>query len=172
MTRRIGPRDQRGVALPSPVVLLSVVAVLMAVVAFVLTGGKHDAEREITPAADTPTPSAAAHPHVNRAGHHHPKKPKAPQIDRGKVFVEVYNNTNIHGLAGSVAAKAATIGWDVVGADNWMGTVPATTVYYPAKLEAAGKKLALDLGIKRTHLAEAGSMKPDRLTIIVTAPLS
>lgn len=171
-TRRgIGPRDQRGVALPSSVVLLSVVAVVMAVVAFVVTGGRHhDSEREITPAADTPSASAPARPHATHHRHH--TKPKPPAIKRGTINVEVFNNTNIHGLAATVASKASTIGWNVVGADNWVGTVPATTVYYPPKLKAAGKKLALDLGIKRIHVAETDSMKADRLTIVLTGPLS
>lgn len=165
-------RDQRGVALPSSVVLLSIVAVVMAVVAFVVTGGTHhDGEREITPAADTPSASAPAHPHATRTKHHH-KKPKPPVVKRSAVDVEVFNNTNIHGLAATVASKASAIGWQVVGADNWVGTVPATTVYYPLNLKAAGKLLALDLGIKRTHVAETSSMKADRLTIVLTGPLS
>jgi hypothetical protein len=172
---RIGlrPRDQRGVALPSTVVLLSVVAVVLAVVAFVITGGKdHDGEREIAPAADAPSATAPVHPHAKHAKQHRAKPKPKPEIQRGKIYVEVFNNTNIHGLAGTVAGKAATIGWDVVGADNWMGTVPATTVYYPPKLAAAGKQLALDLGVKRLHVAESGSMKADRLTLVLTGPLS
>ena len=59
------------------------------------------------------------------------------------------------------------MGWAVVGEDNWYGVVPTTTVYFPPRLKAAGKQLALDLGIKRTAPA-AGEMKRDRLTIILT----
>lgn len=164
-------RDDRGVALPSPVVLLSVAAVVMAVIAFVLTGGHHDdAQHEITPAADAPSVSAPATPHRHHKKHH-AAKPKAPAVDRAKTPVAVFNNTNIRGLAGSVGQKASDIGWDVVATDNWMGTVPANTVYYPSDLKAAAHKLALDLGIKRTHLAEAGSMKDDRLTVVLTGPI-
>jgi len=165
-------RDQRGVALPSPVVLLSIVAVVLAVVAFVVTGNNGSDEKEITPAS-APQSSAPAAPASSAptAKHTHKHKPK-PKIDRSKVYVEVFNNTNIRGLAGEVADKASTIGWNVVGADNWMGTVPATTVYYPPKLKAAGKKLALDLGIKRTHPAVGDSMKGDRLTVVLTGPVS
>ena len=166
-------RDQRGIALPSPVVLLSIVAVAMAVVAFIVTAGKGDGEKEITPAASERTtapaaPSTSATPDPTSK----PKAKPKPKVVRSKVYVEVFNNTNIRGLAGEVAGKASTIGWNVVGADNWMGTVPATTVYYPPKLKAAGKKLALDLGIKRTHVAEGDSMKGDRLTVVLTGPLS
>ncbi len=45
--------------------------------------------------------------------------------------------------------------------------MPTTTVYFPPRLKAAGKQLALDLGIKRTSPA-VGEMKRDRLTIILT----
>ena len=47
-------------------------------------------------------------------------------------------------------------------------TIPASTVYYPARLKAAGKQLALDLGLGRTAVAVA-PMKMDRLTIVLTA---
>ena len=59
-------------------------------------------------------------------------------------------------------------GWRVVGSDNWYGTIPASTVYYPAKLERAARALALDLGIRRTARA-VDPMRLDRLTVILTA---
>ena len=74
------------------------------------------------------------------------------------------------GLAGRVAQRATGAGWQVVGEDNWYGTVPATTVYHPPKLERAAKLLALDLGIDRT-LQATGAMKLDRLTLILTGEL-
>ena len=45
----------------------------------------------------------------------------------------------------------------MVGSDNWYGTIPASTVYYPARLETAGKLLALDLG----HPAHRAGGRPD-----------
>ena len=86
------------------------------------------------------------------------------------MHVEVYNNSGITGLAGDVADEASGMGWKVVGSDNWYGTIPTNTVYYPAKLKQAGKQLALDLGIKRTA-ASVDPMKTDVLTVILTAPL-
>ncbi|MFT4083565.1 MAG: LytR C-terminal domain-containing protein [Nocardioides sp.] len=167
-------RDQRGVALPSPVVALSVVAVAVAILAFVLTGGHDDKAREITPAAVDHTPSASASsssaPSAS-ASASAKRTHKAKPVQRAKIYVEVYNNTNIAGLAGSVASKAETIGWNVVGADNWVGTIPATTVYYPPSLKRAAKQLALDLGIKRLHVADGSSMKGDRLTVVLTGAL-
>ena len=69
---------------------------------------------------------------------------------------------------GRAAAKTfIDAGWQVVGSDNWVGTIPASTVYYPPKLKRAGKQLALDLGIRRTQPA-VEPMKLDRLTVILT----
>ena len=66
-------------------------------------------------------------------------KPQADQARGrpGKVYVEVYNNSGVTGLAGEVAASATQAGWQVVGSDNWYGTIPASTVYYPPKLARA-----------------------------------
>ena len=137
-------RNQRGVAYPSPVVMLSVIAVAMAGIAFVATRGGEPTEREVTPVSQ-PSQSPSATPTKT------PKpQPKPPAVDRGSVRVEVYNNSGITGLAGEVADEASGMGWKVVGSDNWYGTIPGNTVYYPAKLKQAGKQLALDLGIKRT----------------------
>jgi len=162
---RLWMRDQRGIALPSPVVLLSIVAVAMALVAFVATRGHDDTEHRIVPSAavsSTPTTPAAT-PSTSAA-------PKPKVVHRGKVYVEVFNNSRIKGLAGTVGGKAAKVGWNVVGTDNWYGSVPATTVYYPKRLKAAGKQLALDLGIHRTAPA-IDPMRMDRLTVILTGPL-
>ncbi|KQW48641.1 hypothetical protein ASC77_07835 [Nocardioides sp. Root1257] len=158
-------RNQRGAVFPSPVVILSVIAVAMAGVAFVATRGSEPTEREVTTVVKeqpSETPSATYSPSAK-------PKPK-PTVQRGKVYVEVYNNSGITGLAGQVADRASDIGWKVVGSDNWYGTIPGTTVYYPQRLKAAAKKLALDLGIQRTALA-VDPMRRDRLTLILTAEL-
>ena len=161
-------RDERGVAFPSPVVMLSIIAVAMAGFAFVATSDQEPTEKRITttsaPAA-TETPTVA--PEVVPTTPAPTKKPK-PQVQRGEVYVEVYNNSGIKGLAATTAAKATQVGWQVVGEDNWYGAIPASTVYYPARLQAAAKLLALDLGIQRTALS-VEPMKMDRLTIVLTA---
>lgn len=157
------PRDERGVAFPSPVVMLSVLAVAMAAITFVATRDQAPTERRVDTAtiasAKREAPSTAPEP---------TRQPKpTPQVKRGEVYVEVFNSSGIKGLAASTAQKATTVGWSVVGEDNWYGVVPTTTVYFPPRLKAAGKQLALDLGIKRTAPA-VGEMKRDRLTIILT----
>jgi LytR cell envelope-related transcriptional attenuator len=160
-------RDQRGVVFPSPVVVLSVVAVAMAAFAFVATRGQEPTEREVTRVASTPSPTAtptSSAPSMPTAK----PKPSKPAIVKGEVYVEVYNNSGISGLAGRVAATATQAGWKVVGSDNWYGTIPASTVYYPPKLQRAARALALDLGIRRTVPA-IDPMKLDRLTVILTS---
>ena len=159
-------RNQRGAAIPSPVVMLSIIAVAMAAVAFVATRGSEPTEREVTTVADQPKPSAS--PTFTPSAD---PKPEKPAVKRGKVEVVVFNNSGITGLAGRVSGRASGIGWHVVGSDNWYGTIPATTVYYPKPLKAAAKTLALDLGIRRTAPA-VDPMSTDRLTVILTGPLS
>ena len=161
-------RDERGVAFPSPLVMLSVIAVAMASITFVATRDAAPTERRI----DTATVASAQQaqqaetvaPVVPPAT---PKPEPKPQVKRAEVYVEVFNNSGIKGLAAGFAGKATQVGWSVVGEDNWYGVVPATTVYFPPRLKAAGKQLALDLGIRRTAPA-VGEMKLDRLTVILT----
>ena len=163
-TRRT--RDERGVVFPSPVVMLSIIAVAMAAVAFVATRGAEPTEREVTTVArsQTPTPS----PSVSATPTQKPK-PK-PVVNRAKTYVEVYNNSGITGLAGTVADRTTDAGWQVVGTDNWYGSVSGNTVFYPRRLEDAAKLLALDLGIDRTAVA-IDPMRLDRLTVIMTGEL-
>jgi hypothetical protein len=160
------PRDERGVVFPSPVVILSVIAVAMAGIAFVATRDSAPQEKQISTISQ---PEATATPTTDPPPSE-PAEPKKPKVDRSKFYVVVFNNSNVTGLAGNVAARASQIGWQVVGSDNWYGTIPASTVYYPQRLEKAGKLLALDLGIQRTAPA-VDPMRLDRLTVILTGPL-
>ena len=160
---------QRGL-FPSPVVMLSIIAIAMAAVAFVATRGGEPTEREVTPVSQpAATPSATPPPAAALTPTEKPK-PEPPPVQRGKVYVEVYNNSGISGLAGRVATQATDAGWMVVGSDNWYGTISATTVYHPPRLARAAKLLALDLGISRTAPA-VGAMRLDRLTLILTGEL-
>ncbi|WP_370249107.1 LytR C-terminal domain-containing protein [Nocardioides sp.] len=169
-------RPERGLmpqVAPSGLVLLSAVAVLMAGLAFVLTRGEDPAPRDIAAPARaeqttgaeadaTPAPTPSATPEPTR-------EPK-PDVDRSQVFVEVYNNTAISGLAGEVGTTVGAAGWQVVGTDNWYGTIPATTVYYPDRLKREARQLARDLGVDRIQPAVA-PMKFDRLTLILTGEI-
>ncbi len=160
-------RNDRGAVFPSPVVMLSIIAVVMAGIAFVATRGEEPTERKVTTASQEQPPedeSTKAPPAKE------PKKPQKPAFERGETFVVVFNNSGISGLAGRVAGDAADAGWNVVGSDNWYGTIPANTVYYPKPLKAAAEQLALDLGIERTAPA-VDPMQLDRLTVILTGEL-
>jgi hypothetical protein len=157
-------RGQRGVAFPSPVALLSVIAVAMAGIAYVATKDQPPTEREVRTVSTPSEPEPTAEQTLPTAK----KKPIQPKVSRSDVYVEVYNNSGIQGLADEMAGVATDVGWQVVGSDNWYGTIPASTVYYPERLKAAAKLLALDLGIKRTMPA-IGPMRRDRLTVVLTA---
>ena len=164
-------RDQRGVVFPSPVVMLSIIAVAMAGIAYVATQGSGPAEREVTTVARAEKPSATPTEKPTLAPHRPDKiKQKPPAVQRDKVYVEVYNNSGVTGLAGRVASRASGAGWQVVGSDNWYGTIPTSTVYYPQRLKAAALLLAKDLGIHRTEPA-VDPMRLDRLTVILTGEL-
>ena len=168
MARRPEVGRGNGVVFPSPVVILSIIAVELAAVAFVATRGATPDEREIATPVRQDT-SASATPTAEPTTAEPTKKPK-PAINRAKVFVEVYNNSGITGLAGVIGSQATAVGWQVVGTDNWYGNIPTNTVYYPDRLKRAAKQLALDLGIQRTAPAD-GAMKLDRLTVIATGEL-
>lgn len=156
-------RNDRGNLFPSPVVILSILAITMAAVAFVATRGDGPAVREIDTVAK-PATSISPEPATPSAT----PEPVAPAIKRGKVYVEIFNNSGVTGLAGETAEKATGAGWNVVGSDNWVGTIPATTVYYPPRLKEAGKLLARDLGIRRVK-PSVEPMRFDRLTVILTS---
>ncbi len=150
---------------PSPVVMLSIIAVAMAAIAFVATRGSEPDEREVaTQVRQEQTPSATPTQEPEK------QKKRKPPVERGKVYVEVYNNSGITGLASTVGQDATDAGWKVVGTDNWYGSIPTNTVYFPDRLERAAKQLALDLGIERTAPAD-GAMRLDRLTVILTGEL-
>lgn len=167
---RVPARDQRGIVFPSPVMILSIVAVAMAGVAWVATRHHEPTERLVTPAAQQ-SPSATHSPYTKPKPKPRQHQPRKPALDRSQVVVAVFNNSSVPGLAGRVAGQAAHAGWQVVGSDNWYGTIPASTVYFPPRLAKAGHQLALDLGIHRT-MPSVAPMRLDRLTVILTGPLT
>jgi hypothetical protein len=144
--------------------------VVLAGAAFVVTNGSEAYQ----PAAASATATATATATVTPSPSRHTRAPapvrkrvKKPVVRRGETYVEVFNNSGISGLAGSTASRAQGAGWQVVGSDNWYGTIPASTVYYPARLHAQAKLLAKDLGISRVKPTIA-PMRGDRLTVILT----
>ena len=179
--RVLGRRSQRGAVLPSPVVILSIVAVALAALTFVVTRGDGPKEKDITPAsapAASATSSSSGAPGDQGSGapakpSQKPTKKKPKPVVRGNVGVVVFNNTSTAGLAANVGDKVQQLGWKFVAADNWYGTVVSTTVYYPQGMKAAARQLALDLGVQRVMPADISSdMSTTNLTLILTGPLS
>jgi hypothetical protein len=161
--------------LSSPIALLSAGAVVLAGVAFVATNGQQperavQVSAQATASATPVEPAATARRPVIRKKKAE-KAPKKAPVRRGDTFVEVFNNSGISGLAGSTAARAQGAGWQVVGSDNWYGTIPASTVYYPARLREQATLLGKDLGIGRLRPMIA-PMRGDRLTVILTSDYS
>ncbi len=142
----------------SPLALMSAAAVALAGIAFFATGGTDTGPDRATLASG---PAAVA-PQVTVEAVR-----VKPAVKRGAVYVAVFNNSNITGLAGRTSDRIAGAGWQVVSSDNWYGTIPATTVYYPPKLKEAARLLARDLGIQRVVPA-IDPMSMDRLTVILT----
>jgi hypothetical protein len=154
-------RDERGVLFPSIVVLGTVLAVAVAGLALVVTRTdlpERGAIRPVaTPARPTPSVEVSLPPAIFLA----------PEIKRGRVPVDVFNNSDVSGLADRAAARADRRGWRVQGIGNWAGAVPASTVYYPPGLRLEATVLADDLGVRRFRPALA-PMRRDRLTVILT----
>ena len=93
-------RDERGLVFPSPVVVLSIIAVAMAAVAFLATRGSDPADDRVevtSQVAAAPTTPAATTPAAPVATE--PAKKKKPAIKRSKIYVEVYNNSGKIGRA-------------------------------------------------------------------------
>ncbi|MCR1784490.1 LytR C-terminal domain-containing protein [Nocardioides carbamazepini] len=175
MSRPTRTPTQRGAVLTSPVVLLSIVAVVLAAVAFVATRGDGPAERDVsaTKASATSTDGATDDPADEpSAPPTEEQKPAPPPVVRGDHSVVVFNNTAIRGLAARVSDKVRDAGWTVAAADNWYGTVPGTTVYFPKGKKAVARQLALDLGVARVLPADTDSdMSSTSLTLILTGEL-
>jgi hypothetical protein len=166
---RRASRDQRGLVLPTRLMVFSISVVALAGLAFVATQSGDDTPDTVNPAAvsrPTATPKPSGGTTTVPAAPTTSATPK-PAVRRGRIYVEVYNNSNVKGLAGKTGTRAQGAGWNVVGTDNWYGTVDTSTVYYGPRLKAAAALLARDLGITKVKPAVA-PMRFDRLTVILT----
>ena len=185
-------RDEAGVVAPSRVMLVAIVLVAVAAVTYIagLGSGSDDATDTASTASARsaassapadPSTSASASPSASPSATASTKattkaspsptaaaSSAAPAVQRGQVRVSVFNNSSTTGLGARTSDKVKGAGWKVLGTDNWYGTIPEPTVYYPASLQAAAKMLAKDVGIDRVKPAVA-PMRSDRLTLIVTS---
>lgn len=146
--------------------LASIAVVVVAVVAFLITGSPDPGPAAAsTPAVTPPTDEPTTQPTQEREREPRQVKPAKP-----RAYVEVYNNSAVTGLAGDVSTSLSGAGWNVVGTDNWYGNIPATTVYYPARLKSQARLLAEEVGATRLRPA-VEPMRFDRLTLILTGDL-
>jgi len=84
-----------------------------------------------------------------------------------QVPVYVFNQTSISGLAAEIGGNLEASGWNVVGVDNWIGTVPEDTVYFYPGDRAAAERLSRDFpDIARVWPASA-PMPAGALTVIL-----
>jgi len=160
-------RDESGMVLPTRLLVLCISAVAVAGLVFVSNDPDDSAGDQAVPVAQPRASSAPTATASSSAGPTLKAKPKPKPVSRADTYVVVFNNTRTRGLAGSVAGKAKAAGWNVVGSDNWYGTVDSTAVYYPPRLKRAAQELAYDLGIQRLRPAQ-DPMQMDRLTVILT----
>jgi hypothetical protein len=84
-----------------------------------------------------------------------------------QIPVYVFNQTSVPGLAAETAAQFEADGWNIVGVDNWVGTVPEDTVYfYPGDRAAADRLSQSFPAIGRVWPASA-PMPQGALTVIL-----
>jgi hypothetical protein len=183
-------RDNAGRVTPTIVAVVSVAAIAVALVAFLLDGGRESGEKTVVADQSSSDQHSADQPPSGQESADHqstaeasaapdsrpkpePRKQKAkpkpsPTSGVPEVYVEVYNMTSVTGLAAAKAAQLQDVGWQVVGIDNWRGNIPSSTVYYPNGMADEAGQLARTLGIGRTRGA-VSPMKFDRLTVILTS---
>jgi len=151
-----GPRDQRGFVMSSPLALMSAGAILLAGAMYVATPPAERLEVHLVAKAPATEPRTTFE-----------KVRVIPAVHRKDTYVVVFNNSGVTGLAGRTAERLSGAGWNVVGSDNWYGTIPVSTVYFPASLERQARLVAKDLGIDRVKPA-VDPMSMDRVTVILT----
>jgi hypothetical protein len=168
-----GRRD-RGVALPSPVAAISIVAIVVAAIAFAVTGFNGNKSKVIPNAAPTSTvsttSSSTATSTVTGTPTSTPTQTVAP-IDKASIHISVWNASTTPGLAKDVLVKVKAAGWTNSAAGNTKIHYSANTIYYPAKYAAAAKQLGLDLGITNLSQGDGGTPQ-DRISVVLVTPLS
>lgn len=162
-----------GPTLPTWAVVASLALALAAALAFFITGPPDRAVRTAASPASASTEAAVGASTVPEGAPRQdvPGKGKGRSDARTTATrtatVDVYNNAGVAGLAASTGAEVRAMGWTVGTEDNWYGTIPKSTVYYPAALAEEAELLAKDLGIKRTRPA-VSPMSFERLSLILT----
>jgi len=123
-----------------------------------------------TSASPTPTPSGSAThtasltPTPTPTHRHHASA--SPTADRSAPVV-VFNQTGVSGLAATFAGRLTQKGWHVTAVDNWVGTVPSSTVYYRPGGAAAARTLRHDFPVIGRVRPAVSGMPTAGLTVIL-----
>ena len=152
-------------ALPVAVTAGSLAIVLAAGVGYALSASAAGPSASPRHTVQTPVHRQPTH-HVVTKAPSKPTKPTQPVVPH--TLVVVFNNTPIKGLAAQKANLLSNAGWHVAATDNWYGSIPESTVYYPPGLVGQAHQLATVLHISRIHPAVA-PMQLDRLTVILAS---
>ncbi|BBH17018.1 hypothetical protein Back2_13050 [Nocardioides baekrokdamisoli] len=168
-------RRDRGVALPSPVAAISIVAIVVAAIAFAVTGFGGSKTKVIPNAAPTHSSTHASTSATSTATSTvtlpPSSTPTVAPINKTAIHVSVWNASTTPGLAKDVLVKVKAAGWTNSASGTTHVHYSANTIYYPAKYAAAAKQLGLDLGI--TNLSQGDSATPqDRISVVLVSPLS
>ncbi|HVQ88225.1 MAG TPA: LytR C-terminal domain-containing protein [Actinomycetes bacterium] len=81
--------------------------------------------------------------------------------------VYVFNQTTLTGLASQVASEFESVGWNVVGVDNWRGFVPEDTVYYYPGDKAEAQQLSRQFPEIARVWPASSPMPGNALTVIL-----
>jgi hypothetical protein len=164
--------------LSSALAVLAVVVLVVALLAafgHAVNSGGADPAGAAAPATATPTtpgrtgvpsqPAAPQTPANNGKKGEPTESPDAPKVP--DIGVVVLNQSSREGLAADVARDLEAAGWRVTDTDNWRGSVPETTVYYPSGFATAAETLAAALNsVDRTRPRQS-NMPVGVLTVIL-----
>lgn len=147
-------------------------AIVVAAIAFAVTGFNGNKTKVIPNAAPTSTISSttsSTHPSSTSSATPSPTQTVAP-IDKASIHVSVWNASTTPGLAKDVLVKVVAAGWTNSAAGNTKIHYSANTIYYPAKYAAAAKQLGLDLGITNLSQGDGGTPQ-NRISVVLVSPL-
>jgi hypothetical protein len=92
----------------------------------------------------------------------------AVPYDGPKVPIVLFNQTSDPARLTSLQSALVAAGWPVAATGAWKGAVPATTVYYPAGMEAQARALmAAFPSIGRIRPVFGGIPQTKKLTVII-----
>ena len=165
--------------------------IVAAVIGGVTALNSGDSNNTATPRTSAPPPSGTTAPSpISSAPSASPSMPPSSSAPTGPapaqggqpptgdqqasakwVFVRVYNNSTIHGLAARAAEDFRGAGWNVVDVSNYSaGIIPATTAFYRPGTdeETAAKALAAEFRMHAEPRFEGIQQSSPGVIVIVT----